>query len=145
MASWDGVPDLGAMGSSAWCSLCTLAQMGIDASGPVSQPIPISVGGPEAVLRRLAPDGVFRNCQLLVCGGDGTVGWVLSTLDRMQCRNEPPVAVLPLGTGTWAAGVWSGSHPLWDSCDPLQRQIAGGHHYLPSTSDVSPLDCSPGC
>ena len=47
---------------------------------------------------------------MLVVGGDGTIGWILSVLDQLQqqfaAQEEPwhwalpPVAVLPLGTGT---------------------------------------------
>ncbi|XP_046839229.1 diacylglycerol kinase theta-like [Xenia sp. Carnegie-2017] len=47
----------------------------------------------------------FRNLKsfrILVCGGDGTVGWILSAIDEcskhLKCR-DPAVAVLPLGTG----------------------------------------------
>lgn len=48
---------------------------------------------------------VFRNIQnykILVCGGDGTVGWVLQCLDNVgqdsQC-SSPACAIVPLGTG----------------------------------------------
>lgn len=48
---------------------------------------------------------VFRNIpyfKILVCGGDGSVGWALSCLDNVgqdaQCQS-PPMAIIPLGTG----------------------------------------------
>lgn len=50
---------------------------------------------------------VFRNIQnykILVCGGDGTIGWVLQCLDNVgqdsQC-SSPACAIVPLGTGTY--------------------------------------------
>lgn len=41
-----------------------------------------------------------RNLRILCCGGDGTAGWLLETMDQMNWdSSRPPVAVLPLGTG----------------------------------------------
>ena len=39
------------------------------------------------------------NLRILACGGDGTAGWILSTIDSLAITPPPPVAVLPLGTG----------------------------------------------
>lgn len=50
---------------------------------------------------------VFRNIpyfKILVCGGDGSVGWALSCLDNVGqdalCQS-PPMAIIPLGTGLY--------------------------------------------
>ncbi|XP_024396907.1 diacylglycerol kinase 3 isoform X2 [Physcomitrium patens] len=44
-----------------------------------------------------------ENLRILVAGGDGTVGWCLSSVGALQeissFDNVPPVAIIPLGTG----------------------------------------------
>ncbi|XP_036213521.2 uncharacterized protein [Bactrocera oleae] len=68
---------------------------------------------------------VFRqivNYKILVCGGDGTIGWVLQCLDNVGQDSEcssPPCAIVPLGTGNdlarvlcWGSGYTGGEDPL---------------------------------
>lgn len=50
--------------------------------------------GPAIQMFKSVPD-----LRLLACGGDGTAGWVLSVLDKVDLERPPPVGVLPLGTG----------------------------------------------
>mmetsp|Transcript_16169 Transcript_16169/g.63046 ORF Transcript_16169/g.63046 Transcript_16169/m.63046 type:complete len:581 (-) Transcript_16169:57-1799(-) len=67
--------------------------------------------GPSTTLLRYA---AVPNLRILVCGGDGTAGWVLGEMDKIEAFRQanPPLAVLPLGTGNDLARVlgWGGGY-----------------------------------
>jgi len=82
-------------------------------------------GGPEEILKSFS---IFSSLRILVCGGDGTVSWIVSTVESMKTKRWPPIAILPLGTGNDLARIhgWGGGY----SNEPLIKileQVSEGY------------------
>ncbi|KAJ9472021.1 Diacylglycerol kinase 1 [Diplonema papillatum] len=88
-----------------------------------AQVVDLSVTKPEEALR---PYRRMARAMILVCGGDGTVGWILSAMSSLGM--QAPVSIMPLGTGNdlarqlgWGGG-WEG-----ESIADILADIVTGH------------------
>ncbi|KAM7389299.1 hypothetical protein PAMP_023284 [Pampus punctatissimus] len=105
----------------------------------------ISSGGPLAGLHTFREVPRFR---VLVCGGDGTVGWVLGVLEavrhKLVCR-EPPIGIVPLGTGNdlarilrWGSGYSSEDpHHILACVDEAEEVLMDRWTILLDAQDIS--------
>ena len=86
----------------------------------------LSVGGPKPGLIQSAhksPD--FR---VIVCGGDGTVSWVLNGIDELDLQAKAKIAILPIGTGNDLGRVLRWGHKLTNDFNMKNfiRQVVTG-------------------
>ncbi|XP_063918612.1 diacylglycerol kinase 1 isoform X1 [Zophobas morio] len=86
------------------------------------------------------------NFKVICCGGDGTVGWVLETMDKVELECQPAVGVIPLGTGNDLARClrWGGGYE-GESIHKILHKIARAHpvmldRWLIELSDTSQPD-----
>lgn len=84
-----------------------------------------------------APENALEICRLIphvpvrvmVCGGDGTVGWVLGAIDKANLPNTPQVGILPLGTGNDLARVlgWGPGFSSDDDISDILKEMEHAH------------------
>mmetsp|Transcript_44856 Transcript_44856/g.81821 ORF Transcript_44856/g.81821 Transcript_44856/m.81821 type:complete len:544 (-) Transcript_44856:97-1728(-) len=107
-----------------------------------AQIVELPSAGPSNALKWWAKSGLAY--RILVCGGDGTVGWVLNELDNLKTEYTPPLAVLPLGTGNDLARVlgWGSGFP-GGSVMPVLHQMTSAHVVLLDRWAISCKDLEP--
>ena len=94
---------------------------------------------PKVALRQFCH---LPKVRILVCGGDGTVAWILQTMESMtEIEPKPPVGILPLGTGNDLARVlgWGGGYSN-DLISELLLQMLEAH---PAVLDRWQVDITP--
>ncbi|KAI5070416.1 hypothetical protein GOP47_0014759 [Adiantum capillus-veneris] len=99
--------------------------------------------GPEVGLAFYAKVPQFK---VLVCGGDGSVGWVLDSIDKHNFTSPPPVAILPIGTGNDLARVlsWGGGFGVVERQGGLSAVLRQVDHAAVTMLDRWQVVCTDG-
>lgn len=101
----------------------------------------LSMDNPETKLESFL---VLSNLRILVCGGDGTVSWIIHVLEQMKLppKQWPPIAILPLGTGNDLARIhgWGGGYNNSESLITILERIAESYASLLDRWEVTVHD-----
>ena len=90
----------------------------------------LGVHKPERILRIFSR---VPNVRVLVCGGDGSIQWILNTIEDLGVDARAiPVAVLPLGTGNDLARVlgWGRGFNMDDNIPEILVSVKDAHRVL---------------
>jgi len=93
-----------------------------------AQVVDLAERSPEAALEWCSLLGEVR-ATVLVAGGDGTVGWVLNAVNKLQLKTSPGVAILPIGTGNDLSRVlgWGKEHHSDFDPGSVLEQVQNAH------------------
>ena len=87
----------------------------------------LASGPPDRVLSSFS---ALPKSRILVCGGDGTVAWIMDALEKLDMKEsrKPPIAILPLGTGNDLARIhgWGGGYNNESLLDVL-KEVGKGY------------------
>lgn len=72
--------------------------------------------GPAKGLKKY--EGTDFRC--VVCGGDGTINWVLGAIEDLKMDPAPPMGIIPMGTGNDAARMFGWGHRYVDLDEALR-------------------------
>ena len=83
------------------------------------QVVDLAQNDPVDVLRAWS---VLPSLRVLACGGDGTVLWILNSIEQLSPELRPALAILPLGTGNDLARVLGWGQGANDTTVPVFLQ-----------------------
>lgn len=74
--------------------------------------------GPKEALQWIIKMSPVK-CRILVCGGDGTISWLLDSIQELNLDPIPEVGILPMGTGNDLSRVLNWGPETPDVIDPI--------------------------
>lgn len=98
----------------------------------------VKAENPEIGLAKFKDDPSLR---LLVCGGDGTIRWILQACINVGLKTMPPMGIIPLGTGNDLARMFGWGKGY--SGESLTAYVQGAVNSVPKPMDLWNCEMTP--